>query len=223
MDFSTQVLRDSTILTTSYVGGKVIGDFRDPSDTSPCLQKENQINLMFDLTKGSIDSLEFKLEGAYEFLFDLAYDGQTGNFALGETVTGATSNASGIVVEDTDAGASGTLVIRMRNSGKDATGFYDNEVLTGSASGVAVVNGALNFQTASISESSFFQETSSSWTSGTDTLSLGSHTIAAAGLAARDRFLFALSSKYPYYRVSFKGTGTMTSSLLQVTAMVGQV
>jgi len=68
----------------------------------------------------------------------LDYDGQTVNFTLGETVTGGTSGATGVVQIDTDAGASGTLVI----SGVSGT-FQDDEALTGSSTGVAVVNGVL--------------------------------------------------------------------------------
>lgn len=68
----------------------------------------------------------------------LDYDGQTVNFTLGETVTGGTSGATGVVEIDNDAGATGTLVL------SGATGIFQNdEVLTGSSTGVAVVNGIL--------------------------------------------------------------------------------
>lgn len=68
----------------------------------------------------------------------LAYDGQTGNFAVGEIVTGGTSGATGTVLSDADGGTSGTLTMA------DASGvFIDNEALTGSILGVAVVNGVV--------------------------------------------------------------------------------
>jgi len=68
----------------------------------------------------------------------LDYDGQTVNFTLGETVTGGTSGATGIVQIDNDAGASGTLVL------SNVTGTFQNdEALTGSSTGVAVVDGVL--------------------------------------------------------------------------------
>lgn len=219
MDFSLQHLRDSAVLTTSYVGTKVIGDFRATTDNNSNFGIENQVNLLFNYTKGSLTSLEWKIEGAMELLFDLAYDGQSANFTVGETVTGGKSGATGVIVKDTDGGATGTLVIRMTNSGVDGKGFYDNEALTDSATGVAVVNGALNFQTATPSDTSFYQETFSSLTSGTDTVSLGEHTTTAA----TSKFFYSFSTKYPYVRVSVKGTGTTTSSLLALDAVIGQV
>lgn len=69
-------------------------------------------------------------------LYSLAYDGQTVNFAIGEVVTGGTSGAVGTVVKDIDGGATGTLWLNT------ITGtFQDNENLTGSVAGAAVVNG----------------------------------------------------------------------------------
>jgi hypothetical protein len=66
----------------------------------------------------------------------LAYDGQTVNFTVGETITGGTSGAVATITADVDAGATGTLTIR------DVTGvFIDNEAITGSSGGAAVVNG----------------------------------------------------------------------------------
>ena len=68
----------------------------------------------------------------------LDYDGQTVNFTLGETVTGGTSGATGIVDIDDDSGTAGTLVL------SSVTGTFQNdEALTGSSTGVAVVNGVL--------------------------------------------------------------------------------
>ena len=66
----------------------------------------------------------------------LNYDGQTVNFTAGNTLTGGTSGATATIVSDVDAGATGTLTI------KDVTGiFIDNEAITGSGGGAAVVNG----------------------------------------------------------------------------------
>jgi hypothetical protein len=70
--------------------------------------------------------------------WQLDYDGQTGNFAIGEVVTGGTSGATATVILDTDAGATGTLKLT------DVTAaFVNNEAITGDASGAAVVNGTL--------------------------------------------------------------------------------
>ena len=68
----------------------------------------------------------------------LNYDGQSANFTIGETVTGGTSGATGVVEIDTDNGADGTLVISSVSGV-----FQNNEALTGSSTGVAVVDGVL--------------------------------------------------------------------------------
>lgn len=68
-------------------------------------------------------------------LVSLAYDAQTANFTVGDTVTGGTSGAVGTLEAQTDAGATGTLIIR-----KTSGTFQDNELIT-SAGGSATVNG----------------------------------------------------------------------------------
>ncbi len=81
-------------------------------------------------------------EHAFMFTFpnestQLAYDGQTVNWTVGETVTGGTSSATGVVEIDDDAGTTGTLTL------SSPTGtFQDDEAITGSSTGVAVANGA---------------------------------------------------------------------------------
>ena len=63
------------------------------------------------------------------------YDGQSGNFTVGLTVTGATSGATGLIVADVDAGATGTLTLT------NITGhFQNNEAITDTSTGAAVVN-----------------------------------------------------------------------------------
>ncbi len=67
----------------------------------------------------------------------LRYDGQTGNFAVDEIITGALSGATAKVLLDNDEGAAGTLTL------VNVVGtFIDNEALAGNVVGVAVVNGA---------------------------------------------------------------------------------
>ena len=68
----------------------------------------------------------------------LAYDGQTVNFAVGETVTGGTSGATAIILEDADAGATGTLTL-----GSIVGVFEDNESLTSPGGGDGNVNGVV--------------------------------------------------------------------------------
>jgi hypothetical protein len=65
----------------------------------------------------------------------LPYDGQTGNFTVGLTVTGGTSGATGIITSDSDAGATGTLTL----SNIDGH-FIDNETITDTSTGSALVN-----------------------------------------------------------------------------------
>lgn len=70
----------------------------------------------------------------------LDYDAQSANFAPGLVVTGTTSGATAIILEDSDAGATGTLTLG------DITGvFQNNEPITDSATGAATVDGTLAF------------------------------------------------------------------------------
>ena len=67
----------------------------------------------------------------------LNFDAQTGNFAVGEVVTGA-GGATGTVIAQIDNGTSGMLIL------DSITGvFVNNEALTGSVSGAATVDGVL--------------------------------------------------------------------------------
>lgn len=70
----------------------------------------------------------------------LAYDAQTANFVVGETVTGTTSGAVALVQADTDAGSTGTLTLYIASGT-----FQDNESITGNVNGVAVVNGTATY------------------------------------------------------------------------------
>lgn len=77
----------------------------------------------------------------------LPYDGQTVNFVVGGTVTGATSGATGVIVSDDDSGTSGTLHL------KNLTGtFVDNETITGSTGGSATskLDGRFTADTATV-------------------------------------------------------------------------
>lgn len=65
-------------------------------------------------------------------LHTLAYNGQVTNFTVGETVTGATSGASGVVIKDDDKGSYGTLTLRRD---ANSTEYQDDEYLNGSTGG----------------------------------------------------------------------------------------
>ncbi len=66
----------------------------------------------------------------------LNFDGGTGAFAIGQTVTGGTSTETGKIVWKTGTTAAGTLVL------VDVSGaFTDNEAITDAGTGAAVANG----------------------------------------------------------------------------------
>jgi len=79
----------------------------------------------------------------------LGYDGQIGNFTLGDTVTGLTSGASGIVFSDNDSGTYGTLGL-IGISGA----FQNDEELQASGATKAYANGTLSSCQAYIAEAS---------------------------------------------------------------------
>ena len=64
----------------------------------------------------------------------------------------------------------------------------------------------------------YYQETFSSTSAGTDTLSLGVHKMAATG-----KYRIALDLMDRYVKISSIGTGTTTGSLLAISANMGEV
>ena len=68
---------------------------------------------------------------------EIDYDNQSGDFTVGQTVTGGTSGATGKIVRDIDGGTTGTLQL----TGVSGT-FQNNEQITDPITGVADVNGA---------------------------------------------------------------------------------
>jgi hypothetical protein len=208
-DFQIQPVRSSAALTTSYVAGTIIDGARQAG-----VNDMNQLILLIEFTKASTTSLEYKIEGAIAITYSLAYDGQTANFTVGETITGAKSGATATVYKDTDSGASGTLYLQ----GVKGT-FHDNETITGSSTGIAVVNGAI-----ALSDEGWYQQTQSTISGGTSTIREIEHTIVTANQsAATQRYAYAMETKYNYLRVSFKCTGTATSSACACTAILGVV
>lgn len=66
----------------------------------------------------------------------LLYDTQTQNFTVGQMLRGVTSGATGRIVTDTDAGATGTLLLT------DISGiFLDDEIIRDEGTGSATANG----------------------------------------------------------------------------------
>jgi hypothetical protein len=108
------------------------------------------LGIFFEISKGNVSSHQTltltgtnprtgqvfeDIWGAGAFT-ELDYDGQTGNFTPGLTVTGTNSGATGIIVIDDDAGDNGTLLL------KELDGiFEDDEPITDTDTGAAVANG----------------------------------------------------------------------------------
>jgi hypothetical protein len=70
----------------------------------------------------------------------LDYDNQTVNFTVGSILTGGTSGAIAVILEDNDSGATGTLTL-----GQISGEFSDDEVVTDSSGGSADADGTLDF------------------------------------------------------------------------------
>ena len=89
-------------------------------------------------SSGAVDTIRTSLYGALKTRIDscytLPYDAQTANFADGETVTGGTSSATGIIWRQSDGGTTGTLYLHSVSGA-----FVDNELIT-SATGSATTN-----------------------------------------------------------------------------------
>jgi hypothetical protein len=79
-------------------------------------------------------------EKPYRISQSLAYDAQSGNFTAGQVLTGATSGATAIILEDNDSGTTGTLTL-----GSISGVFQDNETITDTATGSATANGVVGF------------------------------------------------------------------------------
>jgi hypothetical protein len=123
--------------TTLFLGNNLTADPGDHDFVVDGLYAGLSLS-MFNFTG---TSLQVTATALYEDGFDLAYDAQTANFTVGRTVKGTTSGAMGVIVDDTDAGATGTLTLK-RVQGT----FYDNEPLVeynAATPGAAVVNGQM--------------------------------------------------------------------------------
>ena len=70
----------------------------------------------------------------------LLYDNQSGNFTVGQIITGGSSGATGTIATDVDDGATGTLTL----TGITGT-FQTNEQITDPVTGVADTNGIVAF------------------------------------------------------------------------------
>lgn len=110
------------------------------------------------VTSDTIAGLTLTAGSEYEerglIIYPLPFKNQTANFTVGQVVTGGTSGATGTIESQTDAGATGSLVL-INESGT----FVDGEALTDPLGGAAVVDLASNINYInSITTLSFFLE-----------------------------------------------------------------
>ena len=95
--YRLELVRASLILTTSYVAGTVLND----------VENFNQLMLFYEWTKGSLTSLEIKVE--------FSFDGQTYSREIFSSVSGGTSTDSLGEHTTTDAG-NGLIAIPIKCS-----------------------------------------------------------------------------------------------------------
>ena len=136
---------------------QAFGDYAIVDDVTQVAADDNS-TLITGAEPGSYHQLGPKYVG----IQTIAYDGGTGAFAVAEVVTGA-SGGSATVVQVIGDAVSGVLYVQ----GHNGTAFIDDEVLTGSIAGVAVVNGTMSLVTTAVS----VEDTDSSGTflsAGTD-------------------------------------------------------
>jgi hypothetical protein len=83
--------------------------------------------------------------GAYCTGATLDYDAQTANFTAGDVVSGATSGATARILAATNSGATGSLTLQDVNGT-----FLNNEALSDTGAGAAIVNGTITHGTATL-------------------------------------------------------------------------
>jgi hypothetical protein len=137
--------RDSTALNAPGVSGTTT-DATATEAWTHTLQPGNAAYLKATVVAQQKESEEYAIyhisQGVRRDGSELAYDAQTANFTLGDTVTGATSGATGLIAADADGGATGTLTLRQLNG----IPFQDDEALSDVGGGAAVCNGTLSEQ-----------------------------------------------------------------------------
>jgi hypothetical protein len=195
-----KAVRSSAILTDAYVVGTILEE----------CSKYDELVLLTDFTIGSLTNAEIKVEMSDMLYYNLAYDGQSANFTVGKTVTGSQSGAKGVIIKDTDGGATGTLVIQRTNT----IDFFDDEAITddNGTPGVAVVNGTLT-----VSDYTFHQVTAEIQDpTNSDMITI----LDTFKLSTTGKYRIRVPQTDRYIRISSKGTGTVTNSLLGIQAIL---
>lgn len=70
----------------------------------------------------------------------------------------------------------------------------------------------------SLDGTTYYQETSSAISGGISSETLLEHQLSASG-----KYMLAIPIKYPYVKVSAKGTGVLTNSSMKIDAIIGTV
>jgi hypothetical protein len=105
---------------------------------------DNNLYLLYLGSKWKEMTLDIPASGAIPVAFSgsacaecmvLPYDAQSGNFTVGNVVTGGTSLATALIIDDLDAGTTGMLVV----TGISGT-FANDEALTDGGTGAATAN-----------------------------------------------------------------------------------
>lgn len=128
-------------------------------------------------------------ERCIRITYPLLYKTQTTDFTVGQTVTGATSGATGVIAAQTDNGTSGSLVL-ITETGT----WVDSEAITDGLGGAALVDLTTNQnQLATIGLQACFQEGKK------------------ASQSASDNWNSSDPVVYPVYTANVNGSGVITS------------
>lgn len=112
------------------------GQLTNNSQTTNLSYGETLINDEIRRISGEEDWPFIQKSSTAVTLLGINFDAQTVNFTIGLTVTGSTSGAHGVIVNQTDSGTTGQLQVST------VTGtFRDNETITDTGGGSATVNG----------------------------------------------------------------------------------
>ena len=147
LENTSGTFEDNEVITDSGTGAAVINGVPSPHIVESTRNAEDSFSTAdAEVVVRATRGLRGTVAAVVTVARELAYDGQTVNFAVGETVTGGTSLATGIVVADQDNGADGILTLNSVD--EDPSPFQNDEVLTGDIAGAAVVDGTLTDRTA---------------------------------------------------------------------------
>lgn len=146
LDNTSGTFEDNEVITDSGTGAAVVNGVPSPHITEVTRDAEDSFSTAdAEVVVRATRGLKGTTAAVVTVARELAYDGQGGDFAVGETVTGA-AGATGVIAADQDNGADGILTL---NSVDESTSpFVNDEVLTGSITGAAVVDGTLTDRTA---------------------------------------------------------------------------